>query len=209
LHSHRLVPAGKPDNLVILLHGYGANGEDLIDLGHAWQRVLPNTLFVSPDAPDACEMGGGGFQWWGLGQGLSPAISATEAERIRPAITKFIEAERVAAGVASGKVALVGFSQGAMLSLNVGLRMEGIACIVAFSGFLLPVNSPITAKPPVLLVHGAMDPVVPYVMMDPSAAALRQAGVQVQTLTRPMMGHSIDMECMAAGGDFLAKHLVS
>jgi phospholipase/carboxylesterase len=204
---HRLAPSGPATSLVILLHGYGADGQDLIDLGHAWRAQLPHTLFISPSAPNACEMGGPGFQWWSLAQGLSPAISAAEAERVRPALTAFIESERAAAGVPAGRVALVGFSQGCMLALHTGLRMEGIAAIVGYSGLLLPAHSPITYRPPVLLAHGMMDMVVPFAMLDPSAAMLRQAGVPVETLVRPAMGHGIDDECLRAGGGFLAKHL--
>lgn len=205
---HRLAPAGQATSLVILFHGYGADGADLIDLGHSWRSVLPNTLFVAPNAPTPCEMGGSGFQWWSIAQGLSPHLSANEAEHICPAITQFILAEAAAANVSLNRVALVGFSQGCMLALHVGLRLPTApAAIVGYSGLLLPAATPPVVHPPVLLAHGMMDPVVPYMMMEPSASTLRQQGISVETLSRPYMAHSIDAECLTAGGTFFAKYL--
>ncbi|MGE3770524.1 MAG: alpha/beta hydrolase [Bdellovibrionales bacterium] len=207
---HRLEPDGKPDSLVIMLHGYGADGQDLIDLGHSWRSTLPHTVFVAPDAPSACEMGGPGFQWWSIADGLDPSFNLPRADACRRGIEKMINDECARYDVPISKVALVGFSQGGMLALHVGLRMKPQpACIVSYAGLLLdPTLRDVTPPtPPILLVHGIMDPVVPFMFMDFAERTLRASNIVVETMARPGLGHSIDMQGIAAGGSFMRKCL--
>jgi phospholipase/carboxylesterase len=215
LHLHRLEPASPAtpvDSLVILLHGYGADGRDLIDLGHAWRGALPNAAFVAPDAPAPCEMGGSGFQWWSIADGLDPRLSLPRADALRDMIHNLVETERTRYGVATGRVALAGFSQGGMLALHAGLRLpHTLAGVISYSGLLLDpmLTNATRPTPPVLMAHGAMDTIVPFVFLDAGVTALQQHGVSVERLARPLMGHSIDVECLTAGGAFLAKHLAA
>lgn len=219
---HRLAPAnGQPaDSLVVLLHGYGADGHDLIDLGREWRASLPRTEFMAPDAPIRCEINPSGRQWWSLQEameagfsaaGLSLALRETGAEAQRRPLTEWIDAERTRLGIPWGRVALVGFSQGTMLALHIGLRLpETPAAIVGFSGVLLAPHSLLDkaiVRPPVLLVHGMLDMVVPFAAMNIAEAQLRAAGIKVTSLARPQLGHSIDRDSIVAAGAFLGKAL--
>ena len=218
---HSLLPDGQPDSLVVLLHGYGADGLDLLDLGREWRNALPHTLFLSPDAPDPSEMGTGGWQWWSLREamehglsaaGLSLALRESGAEARRTPFVQWLDGERQKLGLGWDRVALVGFSQGAMLALHVGLRLpQTPAGIVGFSGALLaskPLQpGEVQVKPPVLLVHGMMDMVVPYAALNIADMQLRMAGIAVESVTRPQLGHGIDGEGLRAAAKFLRRTL--
>lgn len=213
----RSAHGGTAKQLVVFLHGYGSDGDDLIDLAGPLAPLLPDAAFASPHAPHPCEMGFG-WQWFGLQEpGVAvPAINLmrldTGSAEVRPVLDAWIDALLDDTGVPPEKLALVGFSQGAMMALEVGLRRAvAPAAIVGFSGALtsaarLPLE--IRNKAPVLLVHGLLDPVVPAVALQMSQAALAGLGVPVETLTRPHLGHSIDQEGLSAAARFLARHLV-
>lgn len=210
---HRLSPEN-PTSLVVLLHGYGADGRDLVDLGQQWRHLLPGTSFVAPDAPTRCEINPGGYQWWSLADvlqhGITHALRETGAEEARAEVTALIDRERQALNLPWSKVALVGFSQGTMLALHVGLRLpETPAAILGYSGMLLaPQLLPqIKIKPPVMLVHGMMDMVVPYASLNVAETALRAAGFTVESVTSPQLGHGIDHNGITRGGAFLHKYL--
>lgn len=206
----RLDPPTPVTSLVVLTHGYGADATDLLDLGHHWRSQLPNTAFIAPNAPTPCEMNPAGFQWWSLADGLDPPGNLKRCQAVTQVFVDMLEAERTHYKLPYSRIALVGFSQGAMLSLEVGLHLPGtIAGIVSFSGMMLDENSVnITQRPPVLLVHGMQDPVVPFVAYDLATTTLKMAGVPLEGLVRPMMGHGIDNEALAAGGLFLQKCLL-
>src|SRR5579863_6900807 len=203
------VPArsGQTRSLVVLAHGYGSNGEDLIGLVPHWREALPDTAFVSPNAPYLCPGAPGGFQWWALG-GSDRAAGVKAAA---PILDAFIDTELAKLGLADDRVALVGFSQGTMMSLYVGPRRERqIAGIVGFSGRLIApalLNSEIRSRPPILLVHGTDDAMVPYASMAEAESALSDAGVAVETLTCPGVGHGIDDQGLRRGGEFLQRVL--
>lgn len=197
---------GKPRRLVILLHGLGADGEDLIGLQQYWGRLLPDAEFVSPNAPFPCDMAPYGYQWFSV-QDRAPASTLAGVRAAAPLLDGFIDEELARRGLGSGEAALVGFSQGTMMSLYVGLRRaEPLAGILGYSGRLIApelLATDLRSRPRVLLVHGTEDPLVPFDEMAQAEAALRAAGVPVETLACPGIEHAIDPEGLQRGGSFL------
>jgi phospholipase/carboxylesterase len=201
---------GKPRRLVILLHGLGADGNDLIGLAPYWARLLPDAEFLSPNAPFPCDMAPYGYQWFSS-QDRSPDAVLGGVRAAAPILDAFIDEALEQRGLGSGELALVGFSQGTMMSLFVGLRRaEPVAGIVGFSGRLLApelLASELRSRPPILLVHGTEDPLVPYSSLAAAETTLKAAGVPVETVTSVGIGHSIDDQGLRRGGQFLKKVL--
>ena len=161
--SLRPLSGGQPKQIVLMLHGYGSNGADLISLAPHWQHALPDALFLAPNAPQRFSAGRG-FQWWPL-SALSPVALAAGAAAAAPALDAFIDRKLDQYGLSEANLAIVGFSQGTMMALHIGLRRKGqVAGIVGYSGMLTDAadlsHRGIT-KPPVLLIHGADDPYRP------------------------------------------------
>ena len=198
--------SGKPQHLVVLLHGYGANGDDLIGLAPHLARVLPHAVFVSPHAPEPVPGYPGGRQWFGL-QRLSPSEIDLGARMAAPPLMVNLQSEIQRYGLAWSQVALVGFSQGAMMALHVGLRLPAaVAGIVAFSGKLPDVDHlphDITARPPILLAHGAMDEVVPASATFQAVHDLAALGCCPRFHITPGMGHAIDPDALNVAAAFL------
>ena len=201
---------GQPRRLVILLHGLGADGNDLIGLQQYWGRVLPEAEFVSPNAPFPCDMGPYGYQWFSV-QDRTPESVLAGVRAAAPILDAFIDEELSKRGLTEGDAALVGFSQGTMMSLYVGLRRERqLAGILGYSGRLIAPDllaSELRSHPPVLLVHGTHDQLVPFDSLAHAEAALKQAGVAVETLACPGIEHSISPEGLEHGGRFLREVL--
>lgn len=214
---------GAPKRLVVMLHGYGADGSDLIGLAPFLASKLPDAAFHSPNGPQPCEMAPFGRQWFSLAtydpemlrrraETLPPALHAMEqgARETAPVLDAWLDAMLDHYGLGGEALMLMGFSQGTMMALHVGLRRKvAPAAIIGYSGALLgPAALPqeITARPPVLLVHGSADEVVPPEAMPLAAEALRGAGVPVETLEVPGLPHGIDETCAEAGRSFLARH---
>jgi phospholipase/carboxylesterase len=201
---------GRPSRLVILLHGLGADGNDLIGLAPYWARLLPTAEFVSPNAPFPCDMAPYGYQWFSS-QDRSPAAVLAGVRAAAPLLDAFIDDALAQRALDDADLALVGFSQGTMMSLFVGLRRtKPVAGIVGFSGRLLGpelLASELRSRPPTLLVHGTDDPLVPYESLAAAEVALNGAGVPVDTLTCPGVGHSIDENGLRRGGAFLKDAL--
>ncbi|MBL8698946.1 MAG: dienelactone hydrolase family protein [Alphaproteobacteria bacterium] len=201
---------GRPRSLVILLHGLGADGDDLIQLAPYWADRLPTTEFLSPHAPFPCDMAPYGRQWFSL-QDRDPKAVLAGVEAAAPILDAFIDASLEARGLDDSALALVGFSQGTMMSLFVAPRRKSpIAGVVGFSGALIAgerLAAECRARPPVLLVHGEADPIVPFAAMAAAESALRMAGLEVATEARPGLPHSIDEVGLAKGGSFLATRL--
>lgn len=214
LDGPRFGPAagGPPEQLVILLHGLGADGQDLIGIAPHWARVLPNAAFVSPNAPFPCDMAPFGYQWFSV-QDNAPEARLAGVRMAASPLEAFIEREMGNAGLDESKTALVGFSQGTMMSLYVGPRRETqFAGIVGYSGRLIApelLPEEIRSKPPVLLVHGTADEMVPFDSMAAAEKGLTAADIEVDTLTCPGIGHGIDENGLVRGAEFLHKVLTT
>src|SRR5438270_8384083 len=197
---------GQPRRLVILLHGLGADGNDLIGLQQVWGRLLPEAEFISPNAPFPCDMAPYGYQWFSVQDRTPPAVLAG-VRAAAPMLDAFIDEELQKRGLSESDTALVGFSQGTMMSLFVGLRRERpLAGILGYSGRLIAADllaGELRSRPPVLLVHGTADPLVPFQSLAEAEAALQRAGVPVETLACVGTEHSIDPEGLERGGRFL------
>jgi phospholipase/carboxylesterase len=204
------VAGGNPSRLVILLHGLGADGNDLIGLAPYWAPLLPDTEFLSPNAPFPCDMAPYGYQWMSV-RDANPEARLAGARAAASILGAFIDDELQKRGLTEAELALVGFSQGTMMSLYVGPRRERqLAGIVGFSGRLIAptlLKSEIRSRPPVLLVHGTEDAMVPYDSMAEAELALTDAGITVETLSCPGIGHGIDGEGLRRGGEFLQRVL--
>jgi phospholipase/carboxylesterase len=216
LKTYRIAPAegDKLENVVLFLHGLGDSGSGgLLEIGRIWQRVLPKTEFLCPDAPFAFDMAPpdfGGRQWFSLKEFTRESVRAG-VRTAAPILNDYIDGILKERNLPASKLALVGFSQGTMMSLYVGLRRaEPVACILGYSGILVdPENLGAEKKssPPVMLVHGTMDEVVPFMAMADAERGLKAADVQVDTLPCAGLGHSIDDAGLMAGMAFLKKHL--
>ncbi|MEQ8708150.1 MAG: prolyl oligopeptidase family serine peptidase [Rhodospirillales bacterium] len=200
----------KAESVVVLLHGLGADGGDLIGLAPDFARLLPRTAFLSPDAPEPCDMAPYGRQWFSL-QDRTPEVVADLAAAAAPVVETYLTSVLARFDLPPDRMALVGFSQGTIMSLQVAYRLPySLAGVVGFSGGLAGAtgfSSQVTARPPVLLVHGEADDVVVFDRMRVAADALRVAEIEVQTLARPGLGHGIDEAGIRAAGDFLLKRL--
>lgn len=209
-HIHKPRSGNKPASLIILLHGYGANGADLLDLAQYWESALPDAMFISPDAPEPCEAGPFGFQWFSL-QNWSPASLLAGARQAEPTLRSFIDDQIEQYDVKPDRVALVGFSQGTMMSLYAAPRLPyQIAGVLGYSGALLGHETLTDAsinKVPVHLVHGDMDMVVPVDAYHMSRAGLESAGFTVTGGVTRGLQHSIDAAGIQDGEAFLKSIL--
>lgn len=199
-----------PASMVILIHGYGSNGDDLIGLVPYWRGALPDTVFLSPNAPQPCPGAPGGRQWWSLSD-FSPQARAAGVRQAAPTLDAYIDSQLAAYGLAEDRLALVGFSQGTMVALHVGPRRERqLAGVVGYSGMLADpesLSSELRSKPPVLLVHGDADPTVPVTALHQAEAALQPLGFDLAVHVSRGLGHSIDEAGLRLGAQFLSRVL--
>ena len=210
----RLAPkSGPARQLVVFVHGYGADGNDLIEIGRAWQELLPQAAFVSPHAPRPCGQAPMGREWFPL-TFRNPTERWDGCNMAGPALDAFLDAELARHKLPPSALALVGFSQGTMMSLHVGLRRAmPPAAIVGYSGMLIlkgdtdveGYKPQIRARPPLLLVHGADDELIPVDALFHSREALAALEVPVEWHISAGTGHGIDPEGLRQGGDFLAR----
>ncbi|MGA3138211.1 MAG: dienelactone hydrolase family protein [Xanthobacteraceae bacterium] len=215
LDGPRLSPrSGTARQLVIFLHGYGADGNDLIEIGRAWQPLLPDAAFVSPHAPEACGQAPVGRQWFAL-TFRDPNERWVGVNKAAPVLERFIDAELARHRLPPQALALVGFSQGTMMALHVGLRRAvAPAAIVGYSGLLVvppqgeldALAAEIKARPPVLLVHGDQDELIPAEALFQTTQGLADLGVPAEWHLSPGVGHGIDPEGLRHGGEFLARN---
>jgi phospholipase/carboxylesterase len=196
--------------MVIFLHGYGSNGDDLMGLAPYWRPALPQAVFLAPNAPQPCPGAPGGYQWWALTD-LSPAARAAGVRQSAAALNAYIDAQLARYGLTEDRLALVGFSQGTMVALHVGpRRAETLAGIVGYSGMLADpeaLAAEVVTKPPVLLVHGSADPTLPVTATHQARAALEALGFEVAAHISQGLGHSIDNDGLQLGGQFLVQRL--
>lgn len=195
---------------VIFLHGYGSNCQDLLSIGESWAEALTDTVFISPDAPDACESFPVGHQWFSI-RALENDIAARERQ-IVPAsaiLDRYIDAQLVKWQLAERQIAVVGFSQGAMMALyTMPRRKNPCAAVVAYSGMLIGgdgLTGSAIVKPPVLAVHGSADEVVRPESLGVIQKELSAAGFAVESVMRPQLGHGIDAVGLNRGLEFIRK----
>ena len=204
--SHGPQAGGKPGHLVILLHGYGADGNDLIGLAPLFAQLMPDVAFHAPNAPHPCEGNPFGYQWFGISR-LDPAIALAGVRDATPVLDAFLDETMASYGLDESKTVLVGFSQGTMMALHVGLRRKKqLAGIVGFSGMLAGaelLKSEMRNKPPVLLVHGDADEMLPHVLSERAAQALEAAGLEVGLHIAKGVGHGIDDSGLQLAARFL------
>jgi len=201
-------PSGQVKRLVVFLHGYGADGNDLIDVGRAWQSILPDTAFVSPHAPERMSQAPTGRQWFPLFT-RAPNERWEGATKAAPGLERFLETELARRKLPPSALALVGFSQGTMMALHVGLRRaKPLAGIIGFSGMLAApetLGAEIKSRPPVLLLHGDSDEMIPPQMTERAAHALDQNGVKTTMHIAPGVGHGIDQTGLGLAARFLLE----
>ena len=208
LDGPRQPPAqgGTARKLVVFAHGYGSNGADLISLAPYWSTLLPDAAFVAPNAPERVPGYPSGFQWFAL-TGMNPEATARGVRAAAATLDAFIDAELKRLHLAPGDCALVGFSQGTMMALHVGLRRsEPLAAVVGFSGALaataaLPAD--IRSRPPVLLVHGDRDEVIALPALFAATSGLAAARAPALWRISGGAGHTIAEDGLALGGVFL------
>ena len=202
---------GAPQQLVILLHGLGADGNDLIGLAPQWATLLPNAEFVSPHAPFPCDMAPYGRQWFSLRDWSFEAMLAGTCAAA-PILDAYIDDALKSRGLDDSRLALIGFSQGTMMALHIApRRAASCAAVLGFSGALVgpeTLAAELRSKPPILLVHGDEDGIVPVEAMPASAKPLRDVGLSVETLLCRGLGHGINDEGLRRGGEFLKKALI-
>jgi phospholipase/carboxylesterase len=201
---------GAPQHLVVLCHGIGADGFDLIDLAPTWADAVPHAAFVAPHAPFPCDMGPTGRQWWSVAD-RTPSVMEAGARGAAAALDPFIDTELTRLGLGPEAYALMGFSQGAMTVLFTGLRRTiAPRAILAYSGALLgpaSLHTEITHRPPVLLVHGEADDIVPVTRSRDAEAVLRDLGVPVEAVYVPRLAHGIDDTGLSMGALTLQRAL--
>mgnify|MGYP002622335336 CR=1 FL=1 len=197
-----------PKQLVILLHGLGANGQDLIGLAPYLAQAAPDAIFVSPDAPYPCDMAPFGYQWFSL-QDRTPEVMLKGVQEAAPVVDHFITEQFEKYGLEAKDTVLGGFSQGCMMSLYAGPRYpEKLAGIMGFSGALLWESSfdfNGLQKIPVNLVHGDADEVVPVGAYHHAKETLEKAGFAVGGHTTPGLGHGIDENGIRSGCELLQR----
>jgi phospholipase/carboxylesterase len=197
-----------PKKLVIFVHGYGSNGQDLIGLGQHWARALPHVQWVSPNAPDPVPGSVGGYEWFPISN-LDPHRIEAGAAAAGPVLDAFIDQELARYRLTEKDLALVGFSQGTMLSLQVGLRREReIAGILGYSGALpggAKLKDEMRTKPPVFMIHGDQDQVLPLPMMLDAVQNLAAAGHGAQWHISSGVQHSIGQDGLDLGERFLGS----
>lgn len=211
--GRKAAASGTGKSLVVFLHGYGADGADLLGLSDVLAQHLPDTVFVAPDAPEPCAGNPFGFQWFPIPwlDGSSEAEAAAGLVASARDLNTFLDARLSDEALAPSAMALVGFSQGSMMSLHVApRRAEAVAGVVAFSGRLLVperLMAEAVVKPPVLLIHGDQDQMVPFADMDLAGQALVAAGFETYGHVMKGTGHGIAPDGLGAALRFLKDRL--
>jgi len=195
---------GLASSLIVLLHGWGADGNDLADLAHPISVRFPGAAFFVPNGPAPCRMNPAGREWFDIDDRVNGPVAAA------PVIDAAIAAALADLNLPASAFALAGFSQGGMMSLHCGLRHpEPAAAIISFSGALLLHEDLADGAtyPPVLLVHGTDDQVVPFSLQAASRDVMQSRSIEVEAVACHRLGHGIDPDGLSAAIAFLAKHL--
>jgi phospholipase/carboxylesterase len=212
LDGPKLEPAraGPARQIIVFLHGYGADGNDLLSVGREWARLMPHAIFVAPHAPEPCGMASFGFQWFPL-TFRDPHECWRGVTAAAPVLDQYLDRILAERGLDESQLALVGFSQGTMMALHVGTRRNRApAAIVGYSGLLAGpehLAKEARSRPPVLLVHGEFDDLIPVDALFLAAQGLAAAGIPVEWHVSRGIGHGIDHEGLSLGGAFLRRTL--
>lgn len=213
-HQHP-AKSGTAKELIIFVHGYGADGADLLGLSQPLAPLFPDAVFIAPDAPTRCEMNPMGFQWFPIPwlDGSDPIVAGQKMHEAFDIFEQWLDRLQTQMGIPASKTVLFGFSQGTMMSLSVGLRMsQSLAGIVGFSGRLLEpenLSKLTTPKPPIQLIHGDADEVVPFSDMARAETALQAADYEVSGHTMQGMGHGISPDGLEVAATFMSGVLSS
>ena len=205
--------SGAPKQLMVILHGYGADGADLIGLGREWRSPFPNMLFVAPNAPTVCARNPSGYEWFPLSNEPASDYRREGADLARPVIVGFLADLWAETGLTAADTILCGFSQGAMMALNVATSIpDQVRAVVAFSGAFIPSASFEAgegARPPVALIHGDMDGVVPVQFSRDAANMLTARGFDVRLHISPGVGHGIAPDGLDFATTFLLAQMAA
>ena len=211
--ERREAASGKGTSLVVFLHGYGANAQDLLGLADPLAPHMPDTVFVAPDAPEQCAGSPMGFQWFPIPwiDGSSEEDSAAGMERAVGDLNAYLDTVMQEEGISADKTILFGFSQGTMMALYVvPRRAQAVAGVVGFSGRLMSpelLEDEVVVKPPVLLVHGDQDDVVPPASLPEAADALTAAGFEVYAHVMKGTAHGIAPDGLSVAAAFMREKL--
>ena len=202
----------KPEQLIIFCHGYGADGNDLIGLSSYFQKILPNAIFMSPNAPQKCDLNPLGYQWFDFQSG-DPALIWKGVLEAASVLNSFIDEQLEKYNLSDDNLALIGFSQGTMMSLHVGLRRaRPMKAIVGFSGKLIGeelLKNDLVSRPPIYLIHGEQDPMVPHQETLNAAKVLEGYNIDIQKHISPNTQHSIAEDGLKLAIDFLSTKLIT
>ena len=204
----------KPDennkitSAIILFHGYGGNGKDMSTLTYNWKRFLPNTVFLCPDAHEKCSINPSGFQWFDLSKD-DPKYIIEQSLRAEEIIHKFINEVKELYKLSNSKICLSGFSQGCMLSINIGLTSdENFNCVVGFSGKIIDkehLSKRISSKTKMLLIHGELDAVVPASNLLDAKDFLLRNKIEVETHMIGDCDHHIPVKASSIALKYIKK----
>ena len=199
-----------PKQMIIFVHGYGADGNDLIGLTNYFQSTLPEAIFLSPHAPEACSMNPSGYQWFDL-TSTDPAVLWSKILVAADHLNEFIDSKLLEYNIAEENLALIGFSQGTMMSLHVSLRRKNtMAAVLGYSGRLIGADllkDDLISKPSIYLIHGDQDPMVPYQDSLTAEKVLKEYSIDIKTHISKHTQHSIAEDGLRIGVDFLASKL--
>ena len=199
-----------PKQMIIFVHGYGADGNDLIGLVNYFQSTLPDAIFLSPHAPEACSMNPSGYQWFDL-TSTDPAVLWSKILVAADHLNEFIDSKLLEYNIAEENLALIGFSQGTMMSLHVSLRRKNtMAAVLGYSGRLIGADllkDDLISKPSIYLIHGDQDPMVPYQESLTAEKVLKEYSIDIKTHISEHTQHSIAEDGLRIGVDFLASKL--
>ena len=202
----------KIENAVILLHGYGGHGKDISMLTLNWKRFLKNTIFLCPDAHEICKINPNGFQWFDLNTEDQKYI-LIESKKAENKLKQYIDEIKLEYKLKNYQICISGFSQGCMMSINVGLTSnESFNCIVGFSGKIIDkddLSSRIKTKTNILMMHGDLDPIVPPSSLLEAKDFLIRHKIKVETLMIKNCDHHIPIEASSAALNFIKKNLIN
>ena len=199
------------ESVIILLHGYGGDGEDISLLSLNWKRFLPNTIFICPNGHEKCNINPNGFQWFDLSSD-NPDYILKESLKAEKVLNKYIDEIKNEFKISKSKICLSGFSQGCMMAINLGLTSdEEYNCIVGFSGKIINnknLSNRITSKTNTLLIHGDSDQIVPSTNLLNAKDFFLRHKINIETKMINNCEHNIPVEASSLALNFIKKNLI-